>query len=174
MLTVITIIVIVVIAGGLVALYREVGLGRGDGSEGPVARPATSPTWPFGNLASGSHFAIPSDDPFTGFLAFVSDDQDALGEIYSAAVVAEEWGYPMLIAIAKTFRPTGWTDRLDGLPGNIGQYDLRVDEMQALAPASLPVVAFVNDGRVLGASVLLDSPSTIATTFQHCRSGLTR
>jgi hypothetical protein len=172
-LTVIIIIVMLVISGGLVALYREVGLGRGEEGERTPARPASS-KWPLGSLSAGSHFAIPSDEPFTGFLALVSDDQDALGELYSAAVVAEEWGYPVLVAIAKTYAPTGWIDRLDGLPGNIGWYDIRVDEMRALNPVSLPVIAFVNEGRLLDASVQLDSPSTIATIFQHCRYGLTR
>jgi hypothetical protein len=177
-LTVITIIVILVISGGLVALYREIGLGRGEAAERPDPRSPVQPPptsqWPLGNLAAGSQFAVPSEDPFTGLLALCSDDQDALGELYSAAVVAEEWGYPMLVAIAKTFRPTGWTDRLDGLPGNIGQYDMRVEEMRALNPVTLPIVAFLNEGRLLDASLLLDSPSTIAKSFQHCRFGLAR
>jgi hypothetical protein len=172
-LTVIIIVVMLVISGGLVALYREVGLGRGEEAKGKSARPGNS-KWPLGSVSAGSHFAIPSDEPFTGFLALVSDDQDALGELYSTAVVAEEWGYPVLVAIAKTSAPNGWIDRLDGLPGNIGWYDMRVDEMRALKPESLPVLAFVNEGRLLDASAQLDSPSTIATSFQHCRFGLTR
>ena len=197
MLTVIVIIVMLVIAGGLVALYREVGLGRDPVAEptgappsspmgvppsspmgvppsSPMGAPPSTSEWPLRGLTVGSRLAIPADEPFTGFLALCADDADALGELYSAAVVAEEWGYPLLVAIAKTFRPTGWTDRLDGLPGNIGQYDMRIDEMRSLNPLRLPVVAFLNEGRLLDASVALNSPSSIATSFQHCRFGLTR
>ena len=174
-LTVIIIIVMLVIAGGLVALYREVGFGQGAGADAERTEARPSPSgWPLGNLTVGNHVAIPSEEPFTGFFALCSDDQDALGELYSAAVVAEEWGYPMLVAIAKSLAPNGWVDRLDGLPGNIGQYDIRADELRALKPSRLPVIAFVNEGRLLDASVALDSPSSVATSFQHCRFGLTR
>jgi len=177
-LTIIVVIVMLVIAGGLVALYREVGLGQGaDGQPADAPRPAAGANasgWPLGNVTVGGHLAIPSEDPFTGFFALCTDDTDALGELYSAAVVAEEWGYPMLVAIGKTPQPNGWIDRLDGLPGSIGQYDMRIDEVRALKPAHLPIIAFLNESRVLDASVGLDSPSSIAKSFQHCRFGLTR
>jgi hypothetical protein len=172
-LTVILIIVILVISGGLVALYREVGLGRATDPDGMATQSSTS-QWPFQNLTVGRYVAVPSDDAFTGFVAFCADDDDALREIYSAAVVAEDWGYPILVAIAKTAQPNGWIDRLDSLPGNVGEYDMRVDEMRSLGPVSLPVVAFLNEGRLLDASVSLDSPSAIATSFQNCRFGLPR
>lgn len=172
-LTIIIIVVMLVIAAGLVALYREVGLGRGEDEQGGDSRPASS-GWPLGSVRKGAPFAIPSEEPFTGFLVLCSDDQDALGELYSVAVVAEEWGYPMLVAIAKTFRPTGWTERLDGLPGNIGQWDMRVDEVKALKPERLPIAAFINGGNTMDATLALDSPSTIARSFQHCRNGLAR
>jgi hypothetical protein len=122
----------------------------------------------------GSHFAIPSEDAYTGFVALCADDDDALGEIRTAAAVAEDWGYPFLVAIARTPQPNGWVGRLDSLPGNVGQYDLRVDQMRALKPSRLPILAFVNEGRLLDASTALDSPGAIATSFQHCRFGLTR
>ncbi|MDQ6806673.1 MAG: hypothetical protein M3065_17295 [Actinomycetota bacterium] len=200
-LTIIIIIVMLVIGVGLVALYREVGLGMGGGggervdarpqqapstssawlqqapstsSAWPQQAPSTSSAWPFGNLTVGSHYAIPTDNTYSGFLALCADDSDALGELHSAAVVAEEWGYPFLVAIAKTPQPNGWIDRLDTLPGNIGQYDIRVDEIRALKPVRLPVVAFLNEGRLLNASATLGSPSSIATSFQHCRYGLRR
>lgn len=173
MLTVIVIIVMLVISSGLVALYREVGLGRGSAGERADTRPATD-QWPFERLTVGRHVAVPSEDAFTGFVAFCADDDDAFAEINSAAVVAEDWGYPMVVAIAKTVQPNGWIGRLDGLPGNVGEYDMRVDEMRALGPVSLPIVAFLNEGRLLEASVALDSTSSIATTFQRCRFGLTR
>jgi len=172
-LTIIIVLVMLVIGVGLTALYREVGLGRGEESESPSSPPSKS-QWPLGGLTAGSRFAVPSDDTFTGFLAICTDDDDALGAMYSVAVVAEEWDYPMLIAIGKTFQANGWTDRLDGLPGNIGQYDLRIDQVQALQPATLPVVLFLNEGRLLDASPAMDSASLIATSFQHCRFGLTR
>jgi hypothetical protein len=175
-LTVIIVIVMLVIAGGLVALYREVGLGS-LAQEGDTRRTDARPSltgWPFGSLNVGSHFAVPSKEPFSGFLALCSDDQDALSDLHPAAVVAEDWGYPLLLAIAKTPQPNGWTDRLDSLPGNIGQYDIRSDELRSLKPARLPVVVFLNENRVLDASTGLDSTSSIATSFQHCRFGLTR
>jgi hypothetical protein len=189
-LTVIIVIVMLVIAGGLVALYREVTVGsaaaeinrmapgpgtaaKGRDAPGSDAPPAAF-QWPFGNLTVGNHVAVPSPDPFTGFLAVCADDTDALGELHSTAVVAEDWGYPLLVAITKTPQPNGWTDRLDSLPGTVGHYDMRVDEMRSLKPARLPVVAFLNESRLLDASTTLDSPSSIATSFQHCRFGLTR
>jgi hypothetical protein len=173
-LTIIIIIVMLVISSGLVALYREVGLGRGeDGGQRVDALPSAS-SWPFGSLTVGNHFAIPGEDAFTGFVALCADDDDALAEIHQAALVADDWGYPFLVAVAKTPRPNGWIDRLDSLPGNVGQYDMRVDEMRALQPVSLPIVAFVNEGRLLDASTRLDSSSSIITSFQHCRFGLTR
>ena len=182
-LTVIIIVVMLVIAGGLVALYREVTVGSaaaeinrtapGSNGKGSDAPPAAF-QWPLGNLTVGNHVAVPSDDPFTGFLAVCADDTDALGELHSTAVVAEDWGYPLLVAITKTPQPNGWTDRLDSLPGTVGQYDMRVDEMRSLKPTRLPVVAFLNESRLLDASTTLDSPSSIATSFQHCRFGLTR
>ena len=133
-----------------------------------------APAWPFGNFSQGAEFDIPSDDPYTGFLVVCSDDQDASREVSSVASVAAQWDYPMLMAIGRTFRGTGWTDRLDGLRGNVGQYDMRVDEIQALRPVRLPIVAFVSDGRVVEASAQLDSPSAIATSFQSHRSGVAR
>lgn len=173
-LTIIIIIVMLVISSGLVALYREVGVGRDeDGGERVDARSPAS-AWPLGNLTVGNHFAIPSEDAFTGFVALCADDDDALEEIYPAAVVAEDWGYPFLVAIAKTPQPNGWIDRLDTLPGDVGQYDMRVDQMRALKPVRLPIVAFVNEGRLLDASTTLDSQSSIITSFQHCRFGLAR
>jgi hypothetical protein len=175
-LTIIIIIVMLVIAGGLVALYREVGLGSLD--PGVAARPTVTPLstsgWPLGTLRVGSHFAVPSAEPFTGFLALCADDQDPLAELHSAAVVAEDWDYPLLVAIAKTTQPNGWTDRLDSLPGNIGHYVIRDDELRALKPARLPVVTFLNENRVLDASTGLESPSAVSTRFQNCRFGLTR
>jgi hypothetical protein len=184
-LTIIVIIVMLVIAGGLVALYREVTVGSAaaelsKGMDAPRTgaqrngAPPSAVQWPFGNLTVGNHVAVPSDDPYTGFLAVCADNEDALDELHSTAVVAEDWGYPLLVAIAKTPQPNGWTDRLDSLPGNIGQYDMRIDEMRSLKPARLPVVAFLNESRLLDASIALDSPSSIATSFQHCRSGLAR
>lgn len=172
-LTIIIIIIALVLGFGLLALYREVGMGL-DGEGGSTDARSSPSGWPLGSLTAGSHFAVPSDEPYTGFVALCADDDDALGELYSAAVVAEEWGYPFLVAIAKTLQPNRWIDRLDSLPGNIGQYDMRVEEMRALKPAQLPIVAFVNEGRLLDASTGLDSPSAIATSFQHCRFGLTR
>jgi hypothetical protein len=173
-LTIIIIIVMLVIGFGLVALYREIGLGRGgDGGE-PVDVPPSASGWPLGNLTVGNHVVIPTEDAYTGFLALCADDDDALAEIHPAAVVAEDWGYPFLVAIAKTPQPNGWIDRLDTLPGEVGQYDMRVDQMRALKPVRLPIVAFINEGRLLDASTMLDSSSSIATTFQHCRFGLAR
>jgi hypothetical protein len=172
-LTILIIIVMLVIGFGLVALYREVGLGReGDGGESVDAWRPPASNWPLGNLTVGSHVAIPTEDAFTGFLALCADDDNAFEEIYPAAVVAEDWGYPFLVAIAKTPQPNGWIGRLGTLPGDVGQYDMRVDQMRALQPVRLPVVVFVNEGRLLDASTTLDSPSTIATSFQHCRFGL--
>ncbi|HWF51071.1 MAG TPA: hypothetical protein VG294_10560 [Solirubrobacteraceae bacterium] len=173
-LTIIIIIVMLVISFGLVALYREVGLGRGEGGGERFDAPPSASSWPLGNLRAGNHFAIPSEDAFTGFVALCADDDDALAEINQAALVADDWGYPFLVAIAKTPRPNGWINRLDALPGNVGQYDMRVDQMRALQPVSLPIVAFVNEGRLLDATTRLDSSSSIITTFQHCRFGLTR
>lgn len=173
MLTVIVIIVMLVISGGLVALYREVGLGLGSDGESADARPS-SDGWPFERLTVGRHVAVPTEDAFTGFVAFCADDDNAYDEIHSAAVVAEDWGYPMLVAIAKTAQPIGWIGRLDSLPGNVGEYDMRVDEMRSLGPVSLPIVAFLNEGRLLDASVALDSTASIAASFQRCRFGLTR
>jgi hypothetical protein len=173
-LTVIIVIVMLVIAGGLVALYREVTVGSAAAELQRTDAPPSAMQWPFGNLTVGNHVAVPSNDPFTGFLAVCADDKDALGELHSTAVVAEDWGYPLLVAIAKTPQPNGWTDRLDTLPGNIGQYDMRLDEMRSLKPARLPVVAFLNESRLLDASLALESPASIATSFQHCRFGLTR
>jgi hypothetical protein len=173
-LTIIIIIVMLVISSGLVALYREVGIGRdGDGGERVDARPPAS-GWPFGNLTVGSHVVIPAEDSFTGFVAMCADDDDAFGKIYPAAVVAEDWGYPFLVAITRTPQPNGWIDRLETLPGNVGHYDMRVDQMRALKPVLLPVLAFVNEGRLLDASTKLDSPGSIVTSFQHCRFGLAR
>jgi hypothetical protein len=173
-LTIIIIIVMLVIGFGLVALYREVGLGRGgDGAE-PVAAWPPASNWPLGNLTVGSHVAIPTEDAFTGFVALCADDDNAFDEIYPAAVVAEDWDYPFLVGIARTSQPNGWTSRLETLPGNVGQYDMRVDQMRALQPVRLPVVVFVNEGRLLDASTTLDSSSAIATSFQHCRFGLPR
>jgi hypothetical protein len=181
MLTVLIIIAMLVISGGLVALYREVGFGRfGDAPRSDAPSPTTpsfvSPPsrWPFENLSVGRHLAVPTEDAFTGFLALCADDDDAFAAVHSAAVVAEDWGYPLLVGIAKTARPNGWIDRLDGLPGNVGDYDMRVDEMRSLGPVQLPIVAFLNEGRLLDASVALESPSSIATSFHHCRFGLTR
>jgi hypothetical protein len=172
-LTVIVIVVMLVISGGLVALYREVGLGRESTGESPDPRPPTD-QWPFERLTVGRHVAVPTEDAFTGFVGFCADDADAFAEINSAAVVAEDWGYPMLVAIAKTVQPNGWIDRLDNLPGHVGEYSMRVDEMRSLGPVSLPIVAFLNEGRLLEASVALDSPSSIAASFQRCRFGLAR
>jgi hypothetical protein len=173
MLTVIIIIVMLVISSGMVALYREVGLGRGsDGEEMDPRHPTDQ--WPFERLTVGRHVALPTEDGFTGFVAFCADDADAFEELNAAAVVAEDWGYPMIVGIAKTVQPNGWIDRLDGLPGNVGEYDMRVDEMRALGPVGLPIVAFVNEGRLLEASVALDSTASIASSFQRCRFGLTR
>lgn len=174
MLTAIIIVVMLVIAVGLVALYREVGLGKWATTERTDARPPSNPGWPLGTLAVGSHVAVPSEEPFTGFVALCADDQDTLGELHSAAVVAEDWGYPLLLAITRTPQPNGWISRLDDLPGNIGQYDMRVDQLRALQPSRLPVVVFLNESRLLEASDKLDSPATISTSFQHCRFGLAR
>jgi hypothetical protein len=168
MLTALIIVVMLLIGFGLAALYREVGLGRGK------AAPSAPSGWPFGNLAVGDDLTALPEDGFSGFLAICSDDVDALGELYSVAVVAEEWGYPLSVAIARTIQPIGWTDRLDGLPGNVTQHEMSIDAIGALAPVGLPVVVFLNDRRVLDASTALDSPSAIATSFQHCRFGLTR
>jgi hypothetical protein len=188
-LTVIIIVVMLVIAGGLVALYREVTVGSAaaeinrtdaagtDAQRRDAPRSDAAPAafqWPFGNLTVGNHVAVPSDEPFTGFLAVCADDTDALGELHSTAVVAEDWGYPLLVAITRTPQPSGWTNGLGTLPGTVGQYDMRVDEMRSLKPTRLPVVAFLNESRLLDASTTLDSPSSIATSFQHCRFGLTR
>jgi hypothetical protein len=173
-LTIIIIIVMLVIGFGLVALYREVGLGRESEGGGPVDTWPPASNWPLGNLNVGSHVAIPTEDTYTGFVALCADDDDAFDEIYPAAVVAEDWGYPFLVAIARTPQPKGWTNRLETLPGDVGQYDMRVDQMRALQPVRLPVVVFVNEGRLLDASTKLDSPSSIATSFQHCRFGLAR
>jgi hypothetical protein len=175
-LTIIIIIVMLVIGFGLVALYREVGLGRegnGNGGERFGAQPPPS-GWPLGNLSVGSHVAIPTEEAYTGFVALCADDDDAFREIYPAAVVAEDWGYPFLVAIAKTAQPDGWIDRIDNLPGHIGTYDMRVDQMRALQPVRLPVLVFVNEGRLLDASARLDSPGEIVSSFQHCRFGLPR
>jgi hypothetical protein len=174
-LTAIIIVVMLIIAVGLVALYREVGLGQWAGAERTEAPRPVNPTgWPLGSLAVGSHVVVPTEEPFTGFLALCSDDQDALGELHSAAVVAEDWGYPMLVAVTKTAQPDGWVDGLDSLPGNIGHYAMRADQLRALKPSRLPVVVFLNESRLLEASVALDSPSSISNGFQHCRFGLTR
>jgi hypothetical protein len=167
-LTVLIIIVMLVIAGGLTALYREVGLGR-DTEDSP-----STSKWPFGNLAVGKDVAGFTDDPLTGFLALCTDDVDSLGALYSVAVVAEDWGYPLVVAVGKTLRPNGWTHRVDGLPGNVIQRDMRIEEVSALQPAGLPAVVFVNEGRVLEASLGLDSPSDVAKNFQRCRFGLPR
>jgi hypothetical protein len=116
-LTVLIIFVLVVIAIGLTALYREVGLGRG--KDEPAA---SNSHWPFGNLTSGNSITGLSDNAFTGFLAICSRRRRTPSEaIYSVAVVAEEWGYPLLVAVARTLQPNGWRDRLDGLPGNVTQ-----------------------------------------------------
>jgi hypothetical protein len=117
---------------------------------------------------------VPSEEPFTGFVALCSDDADALGELQSAAVVAEDWGYPMLVGVARTPQGNGWIDRLDSLPGDIGRYDMRVDQLRALQPTRVPVLVFLNESRLLDASVALDSPSSVSAGFQQCRFGLTR
>ena len=168
-LTVLIIFVLVVIAIGLTALYREVGLGRG--KDEPAA---SNSHWPFGNLTSGNSITGLSDNAFTGFLAICSDDTDALGAIYSVAVVAEEWYYPLQVAVGRTLQPNGWRDRLESLPGNVTQREMSIDEIGSLQPSALPVAVFLNEGRVLDASLALDSPSAIARSFQRCRFGLAR
>ena len=174
MLTVLIILVMLVIGGGLTALYREVGLGRGE-EEGPgPAAPSSTSKWPFGNLAVGNDIPGLTNDPFTGFLAVCTDDVDAIAALYSVAVVAEEWGYPLLVAVGKTLRPNGWINRLDSLPGNVSQQEMRADQLSSLKPARVPVLVFMNEGRVLNASLALESPSVIATNFQRCRFGIAR
>jgi len=174
-LTVVIVIVMLVIAGGLVALYREVGLGSFEPADAQRTEAGPSGSaWPLGNLTVGNHVAVPSEAPFTGFLALVADDEDALGELRSTAVVAEDWGYPLLVAIGRSSKPNGWTAGLDSLPGNIGHYEMRSDELRSLKPVRLPVIAFLNESRLLDASTALDSPSSVAASFQHCRFGLAR
>ena len=168
MLTVLIIFVMVVIALGLTALYREVGLGRGKDA------PTADSHWPFGNLTTGNSINGFSDGDFTGFLAICSDDTDALGAVYSVAVVAEEWDYPLQVAVGRTLQPIGWRDRLEGLPGNVTQREMSIDEIGSLKPSALPVAVFLNQGKVLDASLALDSPSMIARSFQRCRFGLAR
>jgi hypothetical protein len=171
-LTVIIVIVMLMIGVGLTALYREVGLGRGAADAADA--PAAPSRWPFGNLAVGNAIAGFPEDAFTGFLVICADDVDALGAVYSVAVVAEEWGYPLLVAVARTLKPNGWRDRLDGLPGNVSQHEMNVDAISSLKPAALPVTLFLNESRVVDASLAMDSPSAIATNFQRSRSGLKR
>jgi hypothetical protein len=173
MLTVILILIMIVIGVGLTALYREVGLGR-DKEESSSSSPSSPSKWPFGNLATGNEIPGFSDDSFTGFVAFCTDQVDSLGELYSVAVVAEEWDYPLQIAIGKSPKPTGWAHRLDAMPGNTSQQEINIERIGALKPAQLPALVFLNEGRVLDASVALESPTAIAGAFQRCRFGLAR
>ena len=76
-LTVVIVIVMLVIAGGLVALYREVGLGSFEPADAQRTEAGPSGSaWPLGNLTVGNHVAVPSEAPFTGFLALVADDEE--------------------------------------------------------------------------------------------------
>jgi hypothetical protein len=164
-LTHLIIVIMLVIGFGLVALYREVGVGRdADITSG----------WPFGNLPVGGPLGGLPDDAFTGFLAICTDDADAFAAINSVAVVAEDWDYPVHVAVGRTLRPNGWKDRIDTLPGNVSRQEMSMPEITSLQPADLPVVVFLQDGRVLDASLEMGSPGEIAGTFQRCRFGLAR
>lgn len=172
-LTILVIIVALVIAGGLVALYREVGLGRASDLAFDEASDVES-DWPFQSLAVGNVIAGVADNSFTGFVTICSDDVDARGALNSVAVVAEDWDYPVLVAVGRTGRANGWKDHLETLPGKISLKELTIHQVNMLKPAALPVVVFLMDGRVLDASLDVASPSAISSSFQRCRFGLPR
>jgi hypothetical protein len=171
MLTVLIILVAILIGVGLTALYREVGLGR-ETSDAPSSAPKAK--WPFGKLSVGGPVPGIADESFTGFMAMCTDEVDSLGELYAAAVVAEDWAYPLAIAVGHGMRSNGWTHRLDGLPGNVMHQQLSMDRIAELQPVQLPVLLFINEGKVLDASADLQSATAIANNFQRCRFGIAR
>jgi hypothetical protein len=130
--------------------------------------------WPFSNLSVGQQltFELGSTPDFSGFVVLCSDDVDALGAVFSVTTIAQEWALPLVIAIVDTGRPTGWTSRLPQVAGALTVVDDALGRIRELRPARLPVCAYLREGRVLDASLALESPSIVASRFEHVAAPL--